>query len=254
MRAPIDLTGHLIGRLTVLHREDTARGPKLSAWRVRCDCGREEVYPVARLDGRGPRVTACVACTTQRRCVICDGPIPVERGRRRTCSAECADRKRLADKRIAAARNRERWQQIKRDPQRLSAVRATGRAWHAEHAATRNARLRDQRAQLPPEAAAKQADAYRTYALVWRLLRRRQKSGRAMVSAESVIALAAMRDHFLPDQDALVPVNLLLSPAETAQLIAISDGRNIPIGSLIRAALHASGLFDDRPKSKPPAP
>ena len=60
----LDLTGQRFGRLTVLHRVDNIDGR--TAWRCRCDCGRETAAKTYHL--RSGHVTSCgcakIGCLT----------------------------------------------------------------------------------------------------------------------------------------------------------------------------------------------
>ena len=102
MPAQKDLTGQRFGRLTVLRKEGrvTYGGKPQAAWRVRCDCGREEVYPQNRLPhtssiARSSRaVTACSHCSAPP-CVVCGEPVLVG-SRSNTCSESCYRQHRRA--------------------------------------------------------------------------------------------------------------------------------------------------------------
>ncbi len=94
MPAPVDLTGRVLGRLTVVGRAGSVRfGRLMSGWLCRCECGAEEVYPLARLPYRlnmNPRhvVAACRACRSTA-CLACGKPIPPRAGGGTACSRAC---------------------------------------------------------------------------------------------------------------------------------------------------------------------
>jgi hypothetical protein len=94
MPAALDLRGQRYGHLLVLRAEGKLKfGRMKTAWRVRCDCGREEVYPQDRLPHRpsiraDQAVTACTTCRMARSCCVCGAPF-VASNHRTTCSPAC---------------------------------------------------------------------------------------------------------------------------------------------------------------------
>lgn len=202
MPAQKDLTGQRFGRLTVIRKEGrvTYGGRLQAAWRVRCDCGREEVYPQNRLPHtpslarqRGT-VTACTQCSRPP-CVVCGELVPVG-SRRNTCSDEC-HREKLRERSLAhyrkrvsadpeynkrraaliryrklvdpeyrdriretARRTRER---LNADPERAEKRRAAMRAWYAKNAERVQAKRRERLAKMSPEELARWMDRQRAY-------------------------------------------------------------------------------------------
>lgn len=121
MPAPIDLTGASLGRLVVLGIvSGIHRNPR--HWRVRCECGREEIYPQRRLTQNRPRrpaVRACTMCDAPE-CLECGRPIPDGRSSKRTCGSICA----LAHKR---SRWRAYYRRSTADPARKERILARRR-------------------------------------------------------------------------------------------------------------------------------
>lgn len=97
MPPPIDLTGKKIGALTVIERAGKVKfGRAVTAWRCRCDCGREEVIPQPRLPykdyiaaNKRRAVWACSVCRLPD-CVECGKKVPLARKHRNTCSDKCS--------------------------------------------------------------------------------------------------------------------------------------------------------------------
>lgn len=121
MPRPLDLTGLRQGRIVVVERAGRVHyGHDQSAWRVRCDCGREEVYPITRLRAdrpNAPRVAACSMCSAPP-CVICGAP-RLNR-REATCSRVC--RAELTRQHQRAYYHRAR----RTDPEKAARARAAG--------------------------------------------------------------------------------------------------------------------------------
>lgn len=87
MPAPLDLTGRIFGCLTVLEQSGRVKfGRDQAAWRCRCTCGREEIFATDQLVKRG--IQDCAECR-QADCVVCGKRVPLERGKKNTCSDVC---------------------------------------------------------------------------------------------------------------------------------------------------------------------
>jgi hypothetical protein len=92
MPARHDLLGARLGRLVVLS-EAPSPTRDTRAWRVRCDCGAEEIYPQRRLTQNRadrPAVRACYRCSAPP-CDVCGRPVEdYSRGRRVCADPACA--------------------------------------------------------------------------------------------------------------------------------------------------------------------
>lgn len=136
MPPPLDLTGRRFGALTVRKRGRTPSGK--TAWRCLCDCGREELVPLNRLNigDSDPRaIRACEHCMS-RPCVVC-GTLYLRAGAGKTCGADAcrvevrratnaaaAARAEALDPGLSARRERERRQHIREtDPTRHQAMK-----------------------------------------------------------------------------------------------------------------------------------
>lgn len=91
MPARLDIVGRRFGSLLVLAPDPatTDRGSS-RGWIVRCDCGRDEIYPQRRLtrrNGRHEPVRACSGCEAPM-CVVCGAKLP-SRTPTRVCGMEC---------------------------------------------------------------------------------------------------------------------------------------------------------------------
>lgn len=165
MPPPLDLTGRRFGSLVVLGPEGKVKfGRWMTAWRVRCDCGRTEVYPQDRLPHRDTIyntrhvVTACSYCR-QPSCVVCGKPVPLVTNAV-TCSPHCRHerikaiqrdhyhRKFDADPEFNRKRHQARLARAARDPdyaRRLKRYETTARRRQREREATDPAYKADRR-------------------------------------------------------------------------------------------------------------
>lgn len=86
MPAPTDRTGTRFGRLVAL-----ALAGRLNNrwhWRVRCDCGREDVFSAERLVAG--KVVECRTCRAGN-CVICGKQLPITDTVAKTCDGACRE-------------------------------------------------------------------------------------------------------------------------------------------------------------------
>lgn len=123
MPPPVDLTGRRFGKITVLRREGSR------AWRVKCDCSREEVVKKHRIPStpsaaaRRDACYSCSECARRRQCNHCGTEFRADPPTSRYCSKLCkaaATREqslayyhRQAEdedfREVRRARTRERW-------------------------------------------------------------------------------------------------------------------------------------------------
>jgi len=59
----MDLTGHVVGRLTVIER---APSVGYQSWRCRCECGNEAVVRHGKLSGNGRKTESCGCLVAER--------------------------------------------------------------------------------------------------------------------------------------------------------------------------------------------
>lgn len=165
MPPPLNLTGRVFGKLTVL-----GPGPKVQfgrlqrGWSCRCECGKELVVAQDRLPHRaaiaairGRAVVACQDCSGGI-CKVCGASIPRSRMPAVTCLGHCADEYRKAKGRASFRRRMER------DPDLIARMTARRKArcetdpdyaaHFAEHERRRQQR-RSERLRTDPEYAAK---------------------------------------------------------------------------------------------------
>lgn len=207
MPPPVDLTGRRFGKLLVLGPGETQRSPSgksvYRGWLCRCDCGREEtvlqiLLPHAPSNARRA-VTACSVCR-RKQCTVCGASVPLERGKKNTCSDTCeaikdrgvyldhyyrkkavdpelnrrrhamarerlaADPERLAaHKAVERARDVARWSAKKSDPEAMAAESEKRRAWYAANAERIQAKRRERLNALTPEQYARWAERVREY-------------------------------------------------------------------------------------------
>lgn len=138
MPAPLNLSGHQIGKLTVL---GPASDNKPRSWHVQCECGTIETYPQRRLRERNRRdyVTACSRCRSKV-CAVCGAAIPAS-STKATCSRAChvAHRRAIAldshnrhrERRNAEnrMRARRRSELLRANPELAAVVREQRREW-----------------------------------------------------------------------------------------------------------------------------
>lgn len=108
MPKPLDLTGRVLGRLTVLRRSGMRNG--ISFWWCQCECGAEFEVPRTRLPYRKwmlshtrMLVDACQTCAGKP-CIICGAPIERIRLPAKTCIGECHKKYVIAYRKAARLR------------------------------------------------------------------------------------------------------------------------------------------------------
>lgn len=170
MPAPLDLTGRVLGLLTVLGRGERVRyGSWQQGWICRCQCGTVLTVPQNRLPHAewvtrfpGRVVSACLACRGNP-CRVCGENIPLRgdgHGRPVTCSPECKTeyqqrrwregyhalpeekkqrilerrkRKRQDDPEWAREVDRRKYARQARDAAAMRANRQRAREWYAQN-------------------------------------------------------------------------------------------------------------------------
>lgn len=208
MPRALDLTGRRFGQLVVVERAGRVKwGTIMSGWRCRCDCGRYEIVPQARLPHRPsiPRHHRVIACEVCRRppCVVCATPVPLSRGKNQTCSEVCRQtrqrenqrihyhrkmqedpdysmrqyrrkRQRMADDPAYAARMREQWREQDRryranqSAEELAREREYHRQWYAENRDLILEKRRERLASMSPEDRAAYNEHRRRLGREWR--------------------------------------------------------------------------------------
>lgn len=131
MPAPLQLTGQVFGRLTVM-----ARAGRKGYWRCRCECGREEEIHQRQLTWRERTRTECIVCM-RGPCVVCGGPIEWPGTRMmNTCSEACQTAKKRKhfiehyyrlverDPEFNRKRWREKAERMEQDPEYAARMRA----------------------------------------------------------------------------------------------------------------------------------
>jgi len=196
MPGPSNLVGQRFGKLVVLSAHGRGKfGHVTTAWLCQCDCGRQEVYAQPMLISRG--VQACRLCR-QPACVVCGRTVPLDRGRKNTCSATCETHKNRSTwlnhyyGKIAAdpefnrrrhqrvlerlqsdpqawveyqegqrAIRKQRWTETVSDPEKLQAQRLKMREWYARNAERVQQQRRTRLATMDAETHARWMDRVR---------------------------------------------------------------------------------------------